>query len=240
MSNEAIILAGGMGTRLQSVVSDVPKPMAPVNGKPFLFYLLNYLNSEGITRVIFSVGYKHEIISSYFGNRFKNIEIIYSIEDQPLGTGGAIWLALQKCTQKHLIILNGDTFFPVPLHALKKIHAAKKAETTIALKKIDDAARYGTVCLSEDSFISSFKEKNEASEALINGGIYCLNKPAFLKRNFSQKFSFEKDYLETRVSNRIFAGHVFNSYFLDIGIPDSLKKAGEDFTSIFDNEGNLI
>jgi D-glycero-alpha-D-manno-heptose 1-phosphate guanylyltransferase len=229
MINEAIILAGGFGTRLKSVVSDVPKPMAPVNGKPFLYYLLNYLHAEGINRVILSVGFKHEVISDYFGDRFKSIEIEYSIEDQPLGTGGGIWLALNKCSEDIVFILNGDTFFPISLSRLRETQIKSGAVTTIALKNVGKNNRYGTVSLDEDSFIKSFLEKSETPESIINGGIYCVDKPKFLNYQFNERFSFEKDYLELEAPNHNIAGCIFDSYFLDIGIPDSLQQAQEDF-----------
>lgn len=229
MSYEAIILAGGFGTRLKSIVDDVPKPMAPINGKPFLHYLLNYLQSEGIRKVTLSVGYKHEIISDYFGNQFNSIEIDYAIEDQPLGTGGGIQLALKKCTNDHVFIINGDTLFPVSLANLMEKHTQTLAETTIALKKVELSDRYGTVSLDKNSFIQSFKEKSESSESLINGGIYLLDKNKFEKRVFNTVFSFEKDYLEQVAQQHCIAGCIFNNFFLDIGIPETFRQAQDDF-----------
>lgn len=230
--SEAIILAGGLGTRLKSVLTDVPKPMAPINGKPFLFYLLNYLDNQNIGRVILSVGYKHESISAYFGARFKSMEIRYSIEDEPLGTGGAILLALNKSAEDQVFVLNGDTFFPVSLNRLMDTHLKVGAETTIALKKLDQADRFGTVSVGNDFFIRSFREKIESGESLINGGIYCLDRQKFLNHTFVGKFSFEKDYLEPEALQHRIAGVVFDDYFLDIGIPESLRKANEDFGSV--------
>ena len=229
MIDEAIILAGGLGTRLKSMVKDVPKPMAPVNGKPFLQYLLNYLHSEGIKRVILSVGHKHESISSFFGGHYRSMQIDYAVESTPLGTGGAISLALQKSILPDTFILNGDTFFPISLIQLAEKHYSLQAETTMALKEIGQAGRYGTVQLGDDSYITAFGEKGHPGQALINGGNYVVNKQLFEKRLFSRKYSFEKDYLEKVVTEHCIAGCVFNSYFLDIGIPESLIRARDDF-----------
>ena len=115
---EAIVLAGGLGTRLKSVVSNVPKPMAPIGDKPFLEYILKYLKKNGITRAILSVGYKSEIIEEYFGNNFEGIDLVYSVEKEPLGTGGAIKKAMSKVKSNQVYIINGDTFFDINLKSL--------------------------------------------------------------------------------------------------------------------------
>jgi len=226
---EAIILAGGLGTRLRSCINDIPKPMAPVNSKPFLFYLLEYLKTQKIERVILSVGYKYESILNYFGNSFRGISLIYSIENVPLGTGGAISMALNKCENKNIFILNGDTYFPVSLSKLKDNQNQTGAEITIALKKMKNAKRYGIVGLEKNSTITSFSEKIKASRVLINGGVSLLDREKFEKRSFAEKYSFEKDYLEKIVQQGCFSGIAFDSYFLDIGIPESYNKAQNDF-----------
>ena len=226
---EAIILAGGVGSRLKSSVPDVPKPMAVINGKPFLYYLLTYLESQHISRIIISVGYKYETIIDYFGNDFHSIPIIYVVEEKPLGTGGGITLALKECNMEHIFIMNGDSFFPVDFQELKKVHDEKKAEITLALKKIPESDRYGTTILDNNSIIVSFSEKAERKEALINGGIYLLDKSKFEQRRFAESFSFEKDYLEKVVDDKCVAGCIFNNYFVDIGTPESYEKAQNDF-----------
>ena len=128
MVKEAVILAGGFGTRLQSVVADVPKPMAPVNGKPFLQYILDYCIKQGIERVVLSTGYKHEVIFSFFGTQYNTITIQYAHEQEPLGTGGGIQFALQKCIDENVVVLNGDTFFDVDLQALESQHISAQSE----------------------------------------------------------------------------------------------------------------
>ncbi len=229
VGREAIILAGGLGTRLSHIVTDVPKPMAPINGNPFLKYLLDYLQQEGFRKVILSVGYKHEAISGYFGNSYQSLELDYAVEESPLGTGGAIRLALRKCHNSQVFIFNGDTFFRIKTDELEKFHQQKNAEITLALKKVDNPDRFGTVILDEHSIVQSFEEKATKNEALINGGVYLLDRHKFESRPFPEKFSFEKDYLEKTVVEHCIAGYVFNTYFLDIGIPESYKKAQTDF-----------
>lgn len=236
MFNEAIILAGGFGTRLQTVVSDVPKPMAPINGYPFLNYQLNYLKYYGIKRAILSVGYMHESITSYYKNNFNGVEIEYSIEESPLGTGGGIRKAISLCKSKSVLVLNGDSFFEIDLHSFSNHHYTFKSDFTLALRNVDNAARYGTIELSvsgggRGQKIISFKEKNnEAKPGLINGGIYALNTDVFLKKTKAEiNFSIEKDFFEAKLNELDIYGIEFNNYFIDIGIPEDYTKAQHDF-----------
>ncbi|MBD3842888.1 MAG: NTP transferase domain-containing protein, partial [Campylobacterales bacterium] len=150
---EAIVLAGGLGTRLKSVVSNVPKPMATIGDKPFLEYILKYLKKNGITRVILSVGYKLEIIEEYFGNNFEGIELIYSKEDEPLGTGGAIKKAMSKVKSSKVYIINGDTFFDVNLKSLILVDNSK---ITLSLKHMKNFDRYGCVESDENNLVTAF------------------------------------------------------------------------------------
>lgn len=234
MYKEAIILAGGIGTRLKEVVPDSPKPMALINGKPFLEYLLKYLSKNGITHVILSVGFKAEQIQNYFKNKFNNLEIIYSVEKQPLGTGGGIRLALQKAKTENVFIVNGDTLFNIDLQKITDFHKKNNSDLSIALNKIDDSSRYGTILIDDNNKIIRFKEKNEKKiSALINGGTYLISKTQFLKLNLPEKFSFEKDYLEKYFETQRFYGIEFNNYFIDIGIPETYKLAQSDFLNGF-------
>jgi len=220
---EAIVLAGGFGTRLKSVVSDVPKPMAPINNKPFLEYILNYLQKNEINRVILSVGYKWEIIKNYFGDRFKNIELVYSIEDKPLGTGGAIKKALDLVKNKEIFVLNGDTFFDIKLQSME----LEDSKILIALKKMINVDRYGAVKIDDNNYITSFVEKQFFKECFINGGIYLLKENIFDGFDLDEKFSFE-DFLSKNFKKLKAKGSVFNDYFIDIGIPEDYKRAQED------------
>lgn len=156
---EAIILAGGFGTRLQQVVSDVPKPMAPINQKPFLEYILDDLKRKGISKIVLAVGYKREIIKNHFKEEYKGIKIKYSEENLPLGTGGAIKKALSYCETDDIFILNGDTFFDVDFIKMKRKHQKNHNDLTIAIKEMEKIDRYGTVIVKNEQIIK-FEEKN--------------------------------------------------------------------------------
>ena len=231
MIEEAIILAGGFGSRLKGVVSDVPKPMAPTNNRPFLEYLLDHLLSEGFQRIILAVGYKSELIKQHFGSHYRSLELIYATENIPLGTGGAIKLALQKVQGTHVAILNGDTFFPIHFTRFFNLHQNKNPEVTIALKKVNNAERYGTIKMDKNQQIIRFIEKGQKGKGFINCGIYLLNTSKFIQRKLADKFSFETDYLEEIAPEQSLFGQVFDNYFIDIGIPESYAQAQIDFKS---------
>jgi D-glycero-alpha-D-manno-heptose 1-phosphate guanylyltransferase len=234
MINEAVILAGGMGTRLKEMVPDKPKPMADINGRPFLEYLVNYLEENTISRIIFSLGFKADIIISYFKNRYKNIDIEYVVEDIPLGTGGGIVNALRKVTGTDVFILNGDTLFKIDLKKMARFHSSNEAFLTMALKKNETGSRYGSVIIDEAFQIKAFTEKEQnAGNALINGGIYLLSKDNFLQESLPEKFSFEKDFLEKYFLKKRFYGVPFDNYFIDIGTPSTYKLAQTDFLNEF-------
>jgi D-glycero-alpha-D-manno-heptose 1-phosphate guanylyltransferase len=224
---EAIILAGGLGTRLREAVPDLPKCMAPVAGKPFLSYVIDYFRMQGVQRFIFSLGYKSEAIEAYLQQHYTTLDYTSVIEDQPLGTGGAIQLALQKATVNDVIVANGDTLFKISLEELKSLHQNKNAEGTLALKPLKNFDRYGAV-ETDNNQIVSFKEKQFYNQGLINGGVYLLNKEKFLSRSLPEKFSFEKDYLETFCKEEKFYGSIQQGYFIDIGIPEDYQKAQTD------------
>ena len=219
---EAIILAGGFGTRLSKVVSDVPKPMAPINERPFLEYLLDDLNDKGINRVILAVGYKKEIIKNYFQERYKNIEIIYSDEDTPLGTGGAIKKALTLSKAEDIFVVNGDTFFDVDLKEMYKFHKENNSNLTLAIKEMERFDRYGSLAL-EGNKIIKFEEKKYIEKGYINGGIYLL-KRTILDDKKEERFSFEKDILENKELKVEKYGYKSEGYFIDIGIPEDYYK----------------
>ncbi len=221
---EAIILAGGFGTRLQSVVKDVPKPMAGVNNYPFLKYIFDYLKIYNIKRVILSVGYKKEIIKNYFKNNYNDIEIIYSSEDEPLGTGGAIKKALALSTEERIFILNGDTYFKADLKEILNQHNHLKADITMATKNMKNFDRYGKVEV-KNSRIVNFQEKKFNRDGLINAGVYLMNRDIFNNFDLLDTFSFESDFLEKYIDKLNIINSTFDTYFIDIGIPEDYKKA---------------
>lgn len=229
---EAIVLAGGLGTRLRSVVKDVPKPMADVNGRPFLEYLLRYLQKNGIEKIILSVGYKWKVIKAYFGDSFEGIEIVYSVENEPLGTGGAVKKSLSFVNSNDVFIVNGDTFFNIDLKEFFAFHKKKRSVLSIALKPMRQFDRYGNVKIDDNNRIVSFEEKGYYESGLINGGIYLLNKDFFMDLAWKDKFSFEKDFLEKCYKFYEFYGLPFDSYFIDIGIPEDYERAKRDFEEL--------
>jgi D-glycero-alpha-D-manno-heptose 1-phosphate guanylyltransferase len=225
MIKEAIILAGGLGTRLRSVVSDLPKCMAPVAGKPFLYFVIEHLINLGVDSFIFAVGYKSEMIIDYINGQYPGINKQFSTEAEPIGTGGAVKLACSLVTEKNLLILNGDTLFKIDVEWVSNFHTSCDADCTLSLKSMENFDRYGVVELNEDSSVASFKEKQLYESGLINGGVYALNVASFMQEDLPQKFSFEKDYLEAYFDKRKMFGIIQDEYFIDIGIPEDFERA---------------
>lgn len=226
-----LILAGGLGTRLKSVVPDLPKCMAPVKGKPFLAYVVNYFYEQGINNFIFSLGYKHEIIIEYLSQfRINDAPIVfnYSIEEEPLGTGGAIKKACSLITGENIFITNGDTLFKANMLLFKNFHYIKNADCTLALKPMKDVNRYGVIELNEDESIKNFSEKKYYKSGLINGGLYMLNTKKFLSACLPEKFSFETEYLEKFYNKQNMFGLIQDEYFIDIGIPEDYERAQKE------------
>ena len=229
MIKQAIILAGGLGTRLRSVVSEQPKCMASVAGKPFLHYVINYLQGQGIEQFIFALGYKHEMIKAYVDKEYSSLAVDYVVEEEPLGTGGAIKLACSKAKETDILILNGDTIFSVDIQSLSALHEEKKSSCTLSLKPMQDFDRYGVVTIDDEQRINSFQEKKIYKSGLINGGVYALDVEGFLAKSFPEKFSFEKDYLEMYYQHEPMFGLIQDKYFIDIGIPEDYARAQEEF-----------
>lgn len=226
---EAIILAGGFGTRLRHVVSDVPKPMAPVCGRPFLEYLLDHLNQYHFDHVILSTGYLHDKIEQHFGTSYQGVAIDYAFEDHPLGTGGGILNALSCCSSDSVAVINGDTMFRVDFEELYRFHELNSADLSVILRKVDDTSRYGSVRLNNDCRIAAFVEKSSAlGPGLINGGIYMLSKSLFEGFSVGDTFSFEKDIMEKQVSRKSFFAYASDAYFIDIGVPEDYFRFCDD------------
>lgn len=229
---ECIVLAGGLGTRLRSVIDDRPKCMAPVNGYPFLHYILDYLQSQGCERILLSLGYKHDYIIDWLETVSYGIEIVPVIEDQPLGTGGGIHLAMKHAQEQEVFVVNGDTFFDVPLQDMKAFHDEHNSTTTLALKPMYLFDRYGAVYTDDGNRIVAFEEKQPQQEGKINGGVYIIDRTAFLEKPFPEKFSFERDYLEKYIGEGAFYGYDCDGYFIDIGIPEDYERAQEDLKKL--------
>ena len=228
MIKEAVILAGGLGTRLRSVVADVPKCMAPVNGKPFLSFVIDHLQRQGIERFIFSLGYKSGMITDFLKKDFPSLRYALSIEDEPLGTGGAIKKALSVSEDKSVVVANGDTLYKADIVEMYQLHELSGAHCTLALKPMVNFDRYGVVELNEQCLVQAFKEKQFYESGLINGGVYAINRVKFLDEHLPDVFSFEKDYLEPLCCDRTILGVVQDKYFIDIGIPEDYARAQEE------------
>lgn len=230
---EAIVLAGGFGTRLSHIVSNVPKPMAPVAGRPFLCYLLDHLLHSNFDHVVLSTGYKHEHIADYFGNAYQRLPLSYARETEPLGTGGGILNALQLCHSDDVVVLNGDTLFLVDMDDLFRFHAEHNPLLTLVLRRVDNVSRYGAVRCNEQGRVVSFLEKNASSEpGYINGGIYLLKKALFEGFHLGGPFSFETDILQSRYNQTPFFGYSSDAYFIDIGVPEDYYRAQQEFPAI--------
>jgi D-glycero-alpha-D-manno-heptose 1-phosphate guanylyltransferase len=221
---EAIILAGGIGTRLREVITDVPKPMAPVNGKPFIYYLFKWIKKYPVDKLVLSVGYKSDSIIEYFGSSIFNIPLEYVVEGKPLGTGGAVKYALQETKGRNILVLNGDTYFPIDLNKLFSFHNKRNSLFTVALKQMQNFDRYGTVECKRDTILK-FNEKKFCKDGLINGGIYLIDRQFIDSRKLPGEFSLEKEILEKEAGTSLIKGLVFDEPFIDIGIPEDYHRA---------------
>ncbi len=225
---KAIILAGGLGTRLGNLLGGLPKPMAPVNGKPFLELLILMLKRWNIDEIILSVGHRKEIIEEYFGDgQSWGINIAYSRENEPLGTGGAISAAMMMHEDDRYLVMNGDSYFDLDFDSLRNFHELKEAQATLALTWIKDTGRYGRVDLNERDEITGFREKQNAQEGYINGGIYIL------ARSVSSiiapgQVSFEREVLPELIGKGLY-GYAQNGFFMDIGIAEDYRTFCESF-----------
>jgi len=224
---EAIILAGGLGTRLRSAVPDIPKPMAPIGVRPFLEILLSNLVTHGITAVTLSVGYRHEVIRDYFGDSFRSIPLEYSVEDSPLGTGGAVCKALTLYKpDTPVFIINGDTFLDIDYSAMYQTYIESNADVGMALLSVAEASRYGRVELSGNKKkIIEFHEKGKNGPGLINAGAYLLRQTFLGRFDFPAVFSLEQECYEDKLARINFMPYITDGYFIDIGIPEDYQRA---------------
>jgi D-glycero-alpha-D-manno-heptose 1-phosphate guanylyltransferase len=223
---DSIVLAGGQGTRLRGIVRDLPKPMADIAGRPFLWWLMTRLHQQGVGRVILSVGYKSEVIQDYFGMTFAGMEISYAVEKEPLGTGGAIKYALEKARTPQVIVLNGDSYVDFNLKALLSLFASAGPDLAIAAVYLIDSARYGLLLIEEKTnIITGFSEKQESIAGYINAGVYCLRRDIFMKYPVPGAFSFERDFLAVQLGVvRPLALKAVGA-FIDIGVPEDYALA---------------
>ena len=221
---EAIVLAGGLGTRLAARLDGIPKPMAQVAGRPFLEILLGRLRGAGCSRVILSVGHLAGVIEDYFGGEFRGMRVEYAVESDPRGTGGAIRAALGLVSEQSVLVLNGDTFLDVDYAAMMAFHAAQGVELTMAVCHQADVARYGGVVLAGERVVG-FEEKGRGGAGWINAGVYVVETGMVWPEGLPERFSFETEYLGPRAGLLGFAAYRSDGVFLDIGVPEDLDRA---------------
>ena len=224
----AIILAGGLGTRLRDAVPDVPKPLALVNGEPFLSLVMRNLLRNGVDEVILSIGHMGKMIREKFGDNFEGARITYSEESSPLGTGGALQRAAAMTKDKPAIALNGDTYLDIDHSAMMRAHLAGGSKITIALKNVADAKRFGNVDV-EEGVVISFREKGGHAPGLINAGVYVVSPGLFDGFSKAPPFSFETDFLPERLAALRPGCFITQGDFIDIGTPEDYRRAQEFF-----------
>jgi D-glycero-alpha-D-manno-heptose 1-phosphate guanylyltransferase len=225
----ALVLAGGLGTRLRSAVPDLPKPMAPINGRPFLEHLIDYWIKQGVSRFVLSVGYRHEVITAHFGGKYKEATIEYVVEQTPLGTGGGLLLGVQKlCQRERFLLLNGDTYFTVNLKKLIEFSSANRADWCFSLFRTHEAGRYMGLDISPQGRIVSLNSGIGQTGRLANGGVYWVNPLALISEKFSlgDKLSLEDDIFPASLAlGQHLLGLEFSGAFIDIGVPVDYRRA---------------
>ena len=224
---EAYILCGGLGTRLRSQVSDRPKVLAPIQGRPFLEILVEHLCRQGVNRFVLCAGYRGEMIQAAIPKLRKGCEVRLSLEDRPLGTGGALRHALAPDSSDLILALNGDSICPVDLSAMLAKHSETGAMLTLALVRAEKAADYGSVRLASDGWIESFAEKATEGTAIVNAGVYLIDAPFFRARAPQGRFSLETDLFPTLATEHRIQSFVHDGAFLDIGTPERYRDAAQ-------------
>lgn len=227
---EAIVLAGGFGTRLRKVVTDLPKPMAPIAGRPFLEILLTSLARKHFTRVILSVGFMSWKIVEHFSAKYAGMSLVYEVERRPLGTGGAIRAALARCLSDHVFVFNGDTYLDLEADDIERMWQ-QSHYPVIVVREVPDTARFGRVKIN-DGRITAFCEKGESRTGLINAGCYVLPSHALDAFPLGQSFSFETEYLAKEVGRTPFTAFITHGRFIDIGVPEDYARAQTELANL--------
>ncbi len=231
-NKEVIILAGGLGTRLRNTIGEIPKCLAEVAKKPFLHYQIEYLLKQGVTSFIFSLGYKSEMVINYVQSTFPKLNCQFSVESEPLGTGGAIKKALKLTKSKFVLVTNGDTYFDINLDSLFRKANENNYPFTIALFKVNQNIRYGYVSITDENLITQFNEKKEAVNVLVNSGFYLIDNSQISFLDFQDKFSLEIDFFNLAIINKLIYSVEYDANFIDIGIPQDYEIAQTFFKKI--------
>lgn len=219
---EAIVLAGGLGTRLRPVVADLPKPMAPVAGRPFLEILLDSLLAKGFTRVVLSLGYRSELVIGHFGDHYRGLALSYAVEEQPLGTGGALRLALSRCVADHAFVFNGDTYLDLEVDQVAAQWRRQQLPIIVA-RQVADTARYGRLSVA-DGRVTGF-DSGVAGAGLINAGCYVFPVSLLGDPRLPERFSLETEFLAAAVRRLPFQAFITAGAFIDIGVPEDYLRA---------------
>lgn len=228
---KAIILCGGLGTRLGALTKDMPKPLLNVAGRPFISYVLDRLAKAGVNGFVLAAGFQWSKLHDYIGDEWSGIPVQYSVETEPLGTGGAIKKALSNMGVHETIVVNGDTLFDINIQQFLHFAIANQSMACIALRKVENCSRYGRVTVNGQGRIMSFGEKDLCGEGLINGGVYYLRHHA-LDSIAINAFSFEAAFLEKKYPKEPIFGMTFDDYFIDIGIPTDLHRAQTELIAL--------
>jgi len=227
-----VILAGGFGTRLRAVVSELPKPLAPVAGHPFLWWLLRTLEAQGVQDVHLSTGYKAELIEAAFSDRFGSMRLRYVVEDEPLGTGGAILKASRDIEDDAFFVLNGDTLAVVDLVAMEQAAHGRHSDVTLAVAHVEDASRYGTIGIDEGHRVVAFRAKGAPGPGFISAGVYLIERAVLDSVSLPSKFSIEQDFFERELQRLNIAAFPAVEAFIDIGVPDDYALAQTKIPSL--------
>ena len=226
---QAVVLAGGLGTRLRSEVGETPKVMAPVAGRPFLEYVLAELDRQGFRHVILAVGYKKEVVIAHFGSSFRGLSLDYSEEQQLLGTGGGVRKALSLANTGLCFVLNGDTWVELDYVDMWRAHLEHSARLSIAVRAVSDVSRFGAVEI-ENGRLIRFLEKGREGPGFINAGVYLLSTDVLESHVLPETFSLERDFLvPNMVTLAPFAFPVAGD-FIDIGIPEDYQRAQRELS----------
>ncbi len=225
MRREVVVLAGGYGSRLRTIVSDVPKPMAIVGGRPFVEYILDRFVDQKVSKFILSVGYKADVIERHFGANYRGVDICYVAESSPLGTGGAVRKAFSYCSEDYVYVVNGDTYLDVDCASMERL-VMRYGGPVLAVISVENAARYGVVVLDENGRIKAFKEKISGNEqGVINAGCYLLSRETVLNDFQMSVFSLENDVLPNMIATYPCYASMVDGRFIDIGIPEDYVRS---------------
>jgi D-glycero-alpha-D-manno-heptose 1-phosphate guanylyltransferase len=226
----AVILAGGLGTRLRSVIPGKPKVIAEVNNQPFIIYLLKQLDNLGLDKVVICTGYMSEVVKKEIGSNYNKMHIIYSEEKKPLGTGGALRLAMPLIKTQSILVMNGDSYLDINLNNFIEWATHKKTNAALCLVKMKDTKRFGRVVLNDDFRIKSFEEKNKNDvPGYINAGIYILDKELLITVPVGEFCSIESDLFQNWLHKNCY-GYICDNIFFDIGTPESYREANDYFS----------